>query len=389
MHPAANGIELRTGPPEARAVLSETVLWSRHGPTIWQARRVEGIPHFYPVYRHEDLYSYSLLSLILHKGALRLNPGVAREVETRSYPYQSGHETIDREIERLGGPITSRRRIRSPEEFARRVAEAMRRDAAEIERLNPGCANVLMCGGLDSLNMVLLPWRHPVVVASAPPNHDLVRAFLDRNGLRFDLVRLGDADRSLLEAEVLVNACRNDLEHCRWGPDLVRLARDLGGRAVFWKGQLGAQLMTPRWRVYWHEKDRLVALADRLGRGRHWQGRWVEEFALRQRGWLSAGWRRGAMWQGAHMSMLRQLTDALFASIYHGPAVRAVREDVDLPLAVPRDVRPLVGEYLRGEPLVYPSINPGPDRSTIRRGLSGVAPFVEAVRRLGVRVVGP
>jgi hypothetical protein len=392
MSRVVNGIEPRTGPVEPAAVLSEAAIWSRHGPTIWQTRRFEGIPHFYPVYRYEDLYSYSLFALILHKGSLQVNPSVAREVETRTYPYQSGNQTIDREIERLGGPVASSRRIRSPEEFARRVADGMRADAAKIEQLNPGCTNVLMCGGLDSLNMLLLPWRHPVVVASAPPNYDLVRAFLLENGLSFDLVRLDDADRSLLEAEVLANACRNDLEHCRWGPDLVRLARDLGGRAVFWKGQLGAQFLTPKWKEYWHEKDRLGELTDRvsrlaLGWGRYRLRRWVERSGMLQRRRLDAGWRRGAMWQGAHCSMLRQLTDALVVSIYHGPAMRAVREETDLRLAVPRDVRPLIGEYLYGTPPIYPSTNPGPEPSDIRRGMSGVAPFVEAAKRLGLRVI--
>jgi hypothetical protein len=106
-----------------------------------------------------------------------------------------------------------------------------------------------------------------------------------------------------------------------------------------------------------------------------------------QRRRLDAGWRRGAMWQGAHCSMLRQLTDALVVSIYHGPAMRAVREETDLRLAVPRDVRPLIGEYLYGTPPIYPSTNPGPEPSDIRRGMSGVGPFVEAAKRLGLRVI--
>jgi len=81
-----SGVELRTGPVQECALPSEPAMWSQHGPTIWRAERFQGLPHFYPVYRYGDLYSYSLFSLILHKGNLRLDPKVAREVETRTYP---------------------------------------------------------------------------------------------------------------------------------------------------------------------------------------------------------------------------------------------------------------------------------------------------------------
>jgi hypothetical protein len=387
------GVDLRTGPVQECAILSEPAMWSQHGPTIWRTPRFEGRPHFYPVYRQGDHYSYSLLSLILNKGSLRLNPTVVNEVATRTYPYQSGAATLDLEIVRLGGPVSTTRRIRSPEEFARRVAAGMRTDASEIERLNPGYTNVLMCGGRDSLNMLLVPWRNPVLVVSAPPNHGLVRAFMDENGLSFDLVELNDSDPSLLDVEVLVNACRNDLAHCRWGPQLARLARELGGRLIFWKGQLGSPFMTAKWKYYCHERDRLAELTDRIvrvtgGRGKHRLRRWLDESSILQRRSLSACWDRGAMWQGAHVSILRQLTGALVASIYHGPAVREVREDVDLRLAVPYDVRPLIGECLRGSPPAYPSVNPAPGPSAIREGCSGVATFVEAVRRIGIPVLG-
>lgn len=388
-----SGVELRAGPVQECALLSEAAMWSQHGPTIWRAERFEGLPHFYPVYRHGDLYSYSLLSLILHKGSLRLDPKVMREVETRTYPYQSGNRTIDRDIRRIGGPLAPRFRVADPAEFAREVAAAMRTDAAATEVANPGCTNVLLCGGRDSLNLLLLPWRNPVLVASAPPNHDLVRAFLEENDLAFDLVKLDDADESLLQVEIALNACRNDLAHCRWGPDLVRIARSLGGRAVFWKGQLGDSLMQPKWRDYWHGKDNLAGLAARLtrplgGRGEYRLRHWLERSTLRQRRCFEAQWARGAMWQGAHMSLLRQLTDALFVSIYHGPAMVRARELVDFRGAVREDVRPLVGKFLQGGPVRYPPANPGPPLSAIRQGISGVAPFVEAVRRLGVSVTG-
>jgi len=390
---AVAGVELLSGPVQECAVLSESAMWSQHGPTVWKAAGFEGTPHFYPVYQHGDHYSYSLLSLILNKGCLRLNPAVVSEIANRTYPYQSGAATLDREIIRLGGPVHSSREIRSPEEFARRVASGMCADSADIERRNPGYTNVLMCGGRDSLNMLLVPWRNPVLVVSAPPNHALVRAFMAENGLAFDLIELDDLDASLLEVEVLVNVCRNDLAHCRWAPQLARLARELSGRVIFWKGQLGSPFMTAKWKHYCHERDRLAELTDRIvrltgGRGKHRLRRWLDESSILQRRCLSACWERGAMWQGAHVSILRQLTGALVASMYHGPTMRKVREAVDLRSAVPCDVRPLIGECLHGSPLAYPSVNPGPGPSPIREGCSSVTTFVEAVRRIGIPVVG-
>ena len=85
------------------------------------------------------------------------------------------------------------------------------------------------------------------------------------------------------------------------------------------------------------------------------------------------------MWQGAHMSMLRDLTDALVLSGYHGPAVQDVVSQVDWKNAVQMDIRPLIGRYLHGDPVLYPSTNPGPPLSKIRENLSGLVPFLKTL----------
>jgi hypothetical protein len=93
-----------------------------------------------------------------------------------------------------------------------------------------------------------------------------------------------------------------------------------------------------------------------------------------------AVWHRGAMWQGAHMSLLRSVCGALFLSAYHGRAMTRLFSEVDLRTAVPDDVRPLVGRMLHGAAVEYPDRNPGPPKSGIRSGLSGPEHFLTAFR---------
>lgn len=371
--------------------LSEHAMWSRQGPEIWQARRFIGTPTFYPVYRYENFYSYSPLSLILMKGVFRLNDSAARKVPTPKQPYFSGTETIDREITRIGGPPKAGFTIKEGGEYARRIAEAMRLDASSIEDANPGLTNVILCGGKDSLNMLFLPWKNPVVLASAPPNYELVKNFLKDNHLKFDLIRLDDDDRSLLEHEILVNCCRNDLEHCRWGPQLRNLAKSFDGKIVYWKGQLGSTFLSPVWKRYTHPPNTAWGWITRrfAALGHHGEYRFkvfMERIGMTQLRLLRTMWRRGAMWQGAHASIIRQLTGALTVSIYHGPAIQKVIWQVDFFRAVQEDVRPLIGESLHGGPVVYPSDNPTPPPSTIRKDVSHLEPFLKALSSTGIRV---
>ena len=90
------------------------------------------------------------------------------------------------------------------------------------------------------------------------------------------------------------------------------------------------------------------------------------------------------MWQGAHMSMLRDLTDALVLSGYHGPAVKDVVSQVDWKIAVQEELRPLVGRYLHGGPVHYPSTNPGPPLSKIREDISHIEPFLKTLLLTGI-----
>jgi len=371
--------------------LSERTLWSKHGNIIWQADRFVGLSSFYPVYRYQNYYSYSLLSLILLKGSFHINFHAAKKVSNPDFTYYSGMDTIDKEIYRIGDPPKPELRIKNAETYALKLAEAMCEDIASIEADHPGFTNILLCGGKDSLNLSLLPWKNPVIVASAPPNYDLVKAFMADNDLSFDVIRLDDDNDSLLECEILVNCCRNNLEHCRWGPHLKKLSQAFDGKIIFWKGQVADVMTTPFWKDYPYNSlspYRMIGQLMRLirGPGRRMLQHWLGKTKITQ--WLlfKAMWSRAAMWQGAHMSIIRQLTDALVLSAYHGSAVQKVWSQVDLNFAVQKDIRPIVGKYLHGREVLYPSTNPGPPPSKIRKGISHLQPFFKALRAAGISV---
>jgi hypothetical protein len=372
------------GRVERRDVLSEAAIWSTHGTAVWQADRFSGSPCFYPVYRYRDYYSYSPLALIRLKGGLHLNSRAATRVSGPDFRFYSGADTIDRDIVRIGGPPVPGFRTVDKAEHVESLAEAMCSDIADVEAAHPGYTNVLLCGGKDSLNMTLLPWTNPVIVASAPPNHALVRSFLEGNDLAFDLVRLDDSDESLLQTEILVNCCRNDLQHCRWAPQLKRLAESLEGRVIYWKGQLGNIIQTRYWMRFAYKYSRLKgALAVPAARPVRYV---LRKMGATQRMAFENLWTVGAMWQGAHNAILREISGALVLSAYHGPAARAVWTHADFDRVVREDIRPMVGKYLRGDVVAYPAKNPGPPRSGFRKGLSGVRPFLEATEAAGIPI---
>jgi len=371
--------------------LTEEQIWSDEQTQIWQARRFCGSPSFYPVYRWRDYYSYSPLMLLLKKGSFDLDMKVSRLIAAEGRNYLSSAGTLDSEIKRLGGPLIPKFRIRTPEQYASAIVQALRKDIARVEADHPNSTNVILCGGKDSLNLLFLPWKNPVIVASAAPNYVLVKQFIADHALPYDIIELKDDDRSLLPQEILVNFCRNNLEHCRWAPSLVQIAQNLGGKLIFWKGQIGDRRMTPHWDDYtdppendWVGLKRVCSVWG--GRGEYWARRNLKKWGITQRRTFRAFWDRGAMWQGAHMSIQRQLTGALTLSTYHGKEMRRVVEQVDFNRAVPYDIRPLIGELLYGGPVRYPANNPSPPPSTIRRGFSHLQPFLDVLKFVGIPV---
>jgi len=174
-----------------------------------------------------------------------------------------------------------------------------------------------------------------------------------------------------------------NLEHCRWGPHLKEISNTFKEKVIFWKGELGGHIK-PNWKDYRYSQhlDRYISIINKFQKLQYVYGK----STLAQRYFYRCAWYFAAMMQGAHMSFLRQLTNSLVLSGYHGPAVRKVFSQVDLHSSVQEDVRPLIGRYLHGCPVLYPSINPGPPLSKIRKGISHVEPFLKALTSLGVTI---
>lgn len=368
-------------------VLTSDRIWSEPGPLVWKAHRLADTPNFYPVYRCGDFYSHSPLALLLRKGTLSIDRDVAHEVDSARFVYLSGTRTLDTDIRRVGAPPVWERRIHRTDEYVERLAAAMQQDVTELEERNPGSTNIVLCGGKDSLNLLLLRWRNPTKVASAQPNYPLVRRFVEENRLGFEVVCLeDDHDREMLDREILLNFCRADLTHWRWGAHLARLASEHNEGVVFWKGQLADVFTAPKWKTYMHpmgargeiylklfkraEAMLPMGVATLLGRPR-------------QARLMQALWTRGAMMQGTHMGFIRELTGSLALSAYHGRRVAEVVHQADIAAVAQCDIRGHIGRLLAGRDVRYPEANPAPPPSEIRRGLHTSSAFLSTLSEAG------
>jgi hypothetical protein len=161
---------------------------------------------------------------------------------------------------------------------------------------------------------------------------------------------------------------------------------------IFWNGQWGDAFQTPHWKTITHGDNNIYRAFSRLGKifgepaGNKMRYLFLERSHYSQRYFFRCLWHRGAMWQGAHQSIMRQIANALVLSAYHGPEIRKVFFEVDLARTVQEDIRPIIGEHLHGKPVKYPSINPGPPLSTIRKGISHAEPFLKALSSLGIEI---
>jgi hypothetical protein len=359
-------------PIELDRPLTEDDVWGAHGPLLWRAPGFSGSPCFYPVYRWRDLYSHSPLALIVAKGRFEPNPAAIEAASAAIFDYVPAMVPIDPALERLGAPHAVRGGLDTIPRFVEALTEALKQDITRAEARHAGYKNVVLCGGKDSLNLLLLPWKNPVLVASAQPNTALVRQFVERNGLPFEVVELGDPyDSDLKLVETALGLGRANLEHWRWGGALHAIAEQCERRLIFWKGQVGDAYTTPKWRKLADRPGKMEKLArsaytralpqvppfiDRLA-GRALQPRFAE-----------VTWRRCAALQGSHMDFIRELTDSLPLSAFHGPAMRDVLERAVLPPLTRRDIRFDIGERLFGRPVWYPEQNPAPPPSVQRHG---------------------
>lgn len=356
----------------AKNAISEDDIWTDPSADVWRAERFEGSPSFYPVYREGVHYSFSPLPLIARKGHLKVNPEFMACYTGEPNYFYSGAATIDSDIVRIGGPIRFSGDLKTAEAVAAHIAEAMKADIRAVEERHHGYTNVILCGGKDSLNLLLLPWKNPVLVLSAAPNFTLVEEFVRSNGLPWVVEELVDEeDEQVLRAETVANACFMSLVHARWGAHLTSVSGRLNGRAVFWLGQVADAFTTPYWRTYKHaaKAGTVTARLLRVLRLEELVAQTPEDFA-------EALWKRAAMWQGVSMHIVRMLTGCIVLSAYHGPQMRSVLPRINLKTAIRHDIRARIGELLCGSSVRYPSTNPGPLPSSFRRGLNAPHRFL-------------
>lgn len=88
------------------------------------------------------------------------------------------------------------------------------------------------------------------------------------------------------------------------------------------------------------------------------------------------------------MSIMREVTDCLVLSAYHGPAATRILGQVDLWTAAARDIRPAMGLALHGQPIAYPADNPRPPLSEHRSGFHRPEHFLALLRAGGIRIEG-
>ncbi|MEZ5756636.1 MAG: hypothetical protein R3D86_00285 [Emcibacteraceae bacterium] len=378
--------------PKSVDVLTEDMMWQHQGPLLWKADRFDGMPAFYPVYRYNNYYSYSPLALILHKNTLHLNPAAVKKLNAKDF-ILLGHDTpIDQDVERIGASHGFTEKITDAEDYCRMLVEAIKTDIAEIEKLNPGFINVIMCGGKDSLNLLLLPWQNPVVAYSAVPNYPLVCDFVKENNLDIEVRLLEDSfDENYLQDEIAELCCRLDSVHWRWGHHIKKITDDYSKKLIIWKGQMADAYFAPRWKTYIYPENEprlfFCKVYNKLSP-------YLPMFLSVPFGHLISRmvadtvWNKGAISQGDHMAFIRALTDTLVLSAYHGKNVQKVLSSVDLAKAVQKDVRMKIGEMLHGKPVIYPSSNPSPKLSGFREGSHKPEKFIDLLKKHGVDIIG-
>ena len=368
--------------------ISEEDIWTTHGTLIWESKEFVGTPHFYPVYKWKNFYSHSLLALIVKKGDLNLNTVAVKHINQPDFLTLPASLNIDKDIERVGTAHKSGSSIQSIEEYVNRLVNALIIDTHKIEEKNKGYTNYILCGGKDSLNLLLLPWVEKTVALSAEPNYSLVKQFVNENNLNIEVCLLEDKqDTDELNDEVLECCCRIDMEHWRWGAHLREISQENNGKILFWKGQMADLYTSDKWKVYMHPVKPVQMFFQKVFKKldsiipffiKRAIGRKIQPIAIQ------AAWERGAVMQGGHLAFIREIADCLVLSAYHGSEVMKVWQEVDLASVAQRDMRDRIGEALLKRPVIYPTANPAPGPSLIRKGLGSPNHFASLLKQGGI-----
>ena len=368
--------------------ISEEDIWTTHGTLIWESKEFVGTPHFYPVYKWKNFYSHSLLALIVKKGDLNLNTVAVKHINQPDFLTLSASLNIDKDIERVGTAHKSGSSIQSIEEFVNRLVNALIIDTHKIEEKNKGYTNYILCGGKDSLNLLLLPWVEKTVALSAEPNYSLVKQFVNENNLNIEVRLLEDKQApELLDDEALECCCRVNMENWRWTAHLKEISQENNGKILFWKGQMADVYTSDKWKVYMHPVKPVQMFFQKVFKKieplipfflKRAIGRKIQPSVIQ------ALWDRAATMQGGHLAFIREIADCLVLSAYHGSEVMKVWQEADLASVAQRDMRDLIGEALLKRSVIYPNANPAPGPSLIRKGLGSPNHFASLLKQGGI-----
>ena len=372
--------------------ISEEDMWTTHGTLIWEAESFLGMPHFYPVYKWKNFYSYSLLALIVKKGNLNLNRDAVKYINQPDFLVLPASLNIDKDIERIGAPHKSGSSIQHIDEYAEKLVNALIIDIHGIEKKNKDYINYILCGGKDSLNLLLLPWNEKIVALSAEPNYRLVKQFVIDNNLNIEVCLLEDKqDSQELNDEALECCCRVNMENWRWTAHLREISQENNGKIIFWKGQMADLYTSDKWKVYMQPIKPLHMFAHKVFKKlepllpsflKRAIGRKIQPIAIQ------AAWERGAVMQGGHLGFIREIADCLVLSAYHGQEVMNVWQEADLSSVAQRDMRDRIGAILLKRPVIYPTENPAPGASIMREGLGQPDNFVSMLKEGGIMIQG-
>jgi hypothetical protein len=249
-----------------------------------------------------------------------------------------------------------------------------------------------LVGGKDSLNMLLLPWKNPLIIASAAPNYLLVKKFLSDNNLNYDIIQLDDERNLNVEKEIMINCCRLNLEHCRWTGHLSEIVSNMNNKVVILIGQWGDNLLTDKWKrnLYpppdFHIQGRYNKLLNRISVFSNKLERVYSSNQNIQSFFFRNLWYESAHWQGVHMSFLYEYLNCPVLSMYHNDNVMNVICQTDYFKVVTTDLRPTIGDKIFGRKVIYPEKNPSPPVSRIRKDISGSKIFLDLIQHNNISV---
>ncbi|MEW2914801.1 hypothetical protein [Leisingera sp. JC11] len=373
---------------------SDHDLWLKHDASVFFSEAAPKIESaFYPLYRYGNYYSFSVYRLARLVGEVELDPAFCRAISSGFNDVCRPNPVAIKGIERLTGKVHFTGLERDKTRFLERLAAAMQEDADQVEAANPGKTNIILCGGKDSLNLLLLKWSNPVVAYSAEPNFELVRKFSVENSLGIEVRRLEDTeDPDLKQREIAEAAGQVHHGSWKWAAALRDIAEACDQNAVFWKGQLGDIYLAPNWRFYSASRStfyKKLRSAYRMGCQKLPACAPVADALFAKHAIRSTAHgvvARGAVLQGSHMGFLRSICDSLFVSAYHGANVTRALRSMHLPSLSDHDLRPDLGRLLLGRDVKYPVANPGPSRTAFREDWRSIPNLVEALQHHDIRV---